>query len=231
MRLERSLKLLFALLSMVLAGCGGGGGGEGDPAPSSEQPPAPLRFVAIGASETIGRDASSGNGFLDLVRRELEAEGIPVEFVNLGISGAEADIVIDRELTPALRAQPDLVTVFVGANDVVQGRSLGAFSSQLDTILRRLAESTDAEVAVATIFDLTRLPTFRRNPDRDVTPQRVAAFNDEIRRATAAYGYTLIELVSFPAERNTVGDGFHQNDEGHRLLAAEVLPTIRELAR
>ena len=71
---------------------------------------------------------------------------------------------------------PELVTLWTGPNDVIAGRSTDDFESRLDDVLQRV-DAPGRTLAVANIPDLTALPHFQADPDRDVTRARIDAFN------------------------------------------------------
>ena len=130
-----------------------------------------MRYVALGDSYTIGTSVGEAERWPNqLVERlanlELELAG------NLGVNGYTSADVIDDELPRLARLNPELVSLLIGVNDVVQGvpdERYGASVSQiLDTILESLP--ADRVFAVAT-------------PDYTVTPQGAAYGVPELQRA------------------------------------------------
>lgn len=207
-------------VSLSFAGCGGGGGGRrgGDD----------LVYVAIGASDATGIGASEpDNGYVPLVDSGLEdGTGRDVDLVNLGIPGAKVDEMNDIELPLAKVADPDVVTVLAGPNDLIQGESVEGFEADLGELLEGLADE-GAVVAVANLPDLTQLPKFIDDPDPDVTQARVAAYNGAIRRQAARTGAALVDISGIPVNGFLVSDdGFHPSDEGHRVLADSFLSVL-----
>jgi acyl-CoA thioesterase-1 len=89
-------------------------------------------WVALGDSLSQGIGACSiRGGWVGQLHARLLAEGRPVRLVNLSVAGARMHDVADRQLPQlaALGVVPALVTVLVGANDMVpRGRRAAAAS-------------------------------------------------------------------------------------------------------
>ncbi len=216
--MKNNLSLLtVALLCLGLVACG-------DNSSSGE-----FEYVALGASDATGIGASPlDEGYVPEIQEGLESDGRDVGLLNLGIPGAETDEIQNIALPVAASENPELVTVFVGSNDIVRGISLEDFRNDTSEILTTLAQDTDALVVIATIPDLTQLPRFQQEPDADVTVERIASFNAVIIDEAAKSGAVIVDLASQPIQNFQVSDdGFHPNDEGHQLIADLFLQTIR----
>lgn len=221
------LRWLAATLGLfVLSACGDSSGSDRRPPPSGT-----LKYLALGASDAAGIGAFPlENGYVFRIEAALERErGQAVELTNLAIPGGLADDLLAL-LEPALTAGilPDFATVWTGANDLTQGRSPEELEGDLDTILLRL-QQTGALIFVGDLPDLTTLPRFVAEPDPDVTPERVAAFNAVIRSLATRYGATLVPLSQVPVESELTSDvdGFHPSNEGHARIAEMFLQEIR----
>lgn len=82
-----------------------------------------LTFVFAGDSITdAGRDrrdpGSLGDGYVALVAQSLRDRGEPARVVNAGIAGDRAADLERRWATEVVAAAPDVLTVFVGVNDM-----------------------------------------------------------------------------------------------------------------
>lgn len=205
----------LALLTFVFPACSGSSG------PSDPTPTRPLTYAALGASDAVGIGAVPiTSGYVYVLRDKMTTGGFTVNLRNFGIIGAEADVIAARELQEAIAADPQVVTLWTGGNDVVGGRSPGIFAGQLDGILREMRGRTRAQVFVGELPDLTAAPRFRENPSPDVTPARLAAFNEVIRAATAAHGCVLVPTSSLSVKPEMyAGDGFHPSTLGHQRIA------------
>jgi lysophospholipase L1-like esterase len=150
----------------------------------------------------------------------MEAAGFATTLNNLGISGARVGDMIDDELPDALASEPDVVTVWTGANDLIGGDDPDAFALELRALLGQLVAGTDATVYVGNLPDLTQAPLFRDGSDPDVTKARVDAYNARIAQAVADTGCVLVLLSTVELTDDlTWIDGFHPSNEGHALLA------------
>jgi lysophospholipase L1-like esterase len=205
------------LILLALGGCASSAGQD------------ELGYLALGASDAVGIGAVPvRRGYVFLIRDGLEDDGRDVELMNLGIPDAETDDIA-RVARLAIAAQPDVITVWTGANDVIEGVDPEDFESSLADMLERLRDDTDAVIVIGDLPDLTRLPRFLERPDPDVTSARVRAFNDAIERQAQAFDVPIARLseVDMLEELTSDIDGFHPNNEGHRMIAERFLREIR----
>lgn len=129
-----------------------------------------MRYVALGDSYTIGTSVSEGerwpNQLVERINR-LALVGNPA------VNGYTSADLINEELPQLDGLRPELVSVQIGVNDVVQGVSDSQYAGNLAVILEEL---------------LTRLPPERivcvATPDYTVTPSG-EAFGDPIQQSDA----------------------------------------------
>jgi acyl-CoA thioesterase I len=220
--------LAWMIVAALLNACGSSSNSEDMPPPVD----GPLAYLALGASDAFGIGAFPlENGYVYRSERALESERTqPVDLTNLGIPGALADDILNvLDIALVGGARPDLVTIWTGANDLTRGRSPTDFEADLDTMLTLLSEDTSALIFLADLPDLTALPRFIEEPDPDVTPERVAAFNAVIEAQAVLRGITLVRLSALPVEAELTSDvdGFHPSNEGHARIAEAFLQAIR----
>ncbi len=85
-----------------------------------------LTYVAIGASDTFGigaDDPQTENWPTDLAAKL----GNGVQLINLGVPGITAHQAIKIELPVALDAHPDLVTIWLAVNDIIDNVPVASY--------------------------------------------------------------------------------------------------------
>lgn len=200
---------------IVLSGCGGGSDAD-------------VQYVALGASDATGAGANPiTNGYVYLIRDSITSRGTSVNLVNLGIPGAKIHLILEEAKGITRFEQPSLVTIFVGANDLSAGADVTGFQSDLDAMLSHLYSDTDAFIVIGTLPDLTQLPSNIESTSINVTKARVDQFNDAILNEAAKFNAKVADLRLIPNSGDiTANDGFHPNNKGYELIAAEFLKII-----
>src|SRR5438270_2181828 len=89
--------------------------------PTLEQLTIPERFLALGDSFTIGTGTTPDRSFPAVLVGIWRDRGARVELSNPAMNGYTTDDLIADELPLVASYGPDLVTVLIGANDIVQG--------------------------------------------------------------------------------------------------------------
>lgn len=187
------------------------------------------RYVALGDSFTEGvgdPDPSRPNGlrgWADRVAEVLAAGDPGFGYANLAIRGRKLDAILAEQLEPALALQPDLVTIYAGANDILRPKvDLDGLVERYDAALARLA-ATGARLLVWTAFDPGGSAIFR--PMRG----RFAIYNELVREAAERHGATLVDywrLREYRDDRLWDADRMHMSAAGHQRMAVEVLETL-----
>ena len=216
--------LRTALCCLCLAACGG-------PKEKSIE----FIYLALGASDATGVGALPlTEGYVYLITRELDRQIPGVFLVNLGVPGARIDLIKEQvRVAKQLGTKANLVTLWTGANDVVNGDDPKQFQEQLRGLLTMVKQDLSRTIVVANVPDLTQLPRFRTSPSPTVTPARIDAFNRAIAEETRSAGGTLVDLHATAVKDDLVFDldGFHPNNAGHRQIAGQFLqaigPTLR----
>jgi lysophospholipase L1-like esterase len=120
-----------------------------------------IRFLPLGDSYTICEGAKWEESWPFLLTKHLNDEGIPIQLLgNPSVTGYTTDQLIREELPVFDRLKPDFVTILIGVNDYVQGRTDQQFSDKLAFILDYVQK---------------QLPDTKKNilitiPDYSVTP-------------------------------------------------------------
>lgn len=211
--------LRVAVCCLCLTACGG-----------TKEKSIEFIYVALGASDATGVGAVPlTEGYVYLIARELDRQLPGVFLINLGVPGARLDLIKEQvRVAKQLGTKADLVTLWTGANDLVNGDDPKQFQERLRALLGMVKENISRSIAVANLPDLTQLPRFRTSPSATVTPARIEAFNRVIAEETRAAGGSLADLQARPVLDDFVFDvdGFHPNNAGHRELARQFLQVV-----
>src|SRR5438270_13016553 len=107
----------------------------------------PERFLALGDSFTIGTGTTPDRSFPAVLTRLWTDRGRAVVLSNPAVNGYTTDDLIIDELPLVASFRPTLITLLIGANDIVQGSSDDRYRHQLRSIHERVrADAPDARV-------------------------------------------------------------------------------------
>jgi lysophospholipase L1-like esterase len=220
------MMIFLCLLLLCLSGCAavlpGGQSATGQSA-VQQAPQARLVYVAIGASDTFGigaDDPQTQNWPADLAAKF----GSGVRLVNLGVPSITAHQALSIELPVALDAHPQLVTIWLAVNDLVDNIPTTSYAHDLDQVITRLqAGAPHAVIIMANVPDLTVLPRFQ-SVDPGPLQAKILAYNNAIASIAARHHVLLVDLyevyhllVLHPEYIS--GDGFHPSTQGYAQLA------------
>ncbi|KJL28199.1 GDSL-type esterase/lipase family protein [Microbacterium oxydans] len=192
--------------------------------PEPPQPPVVNRwhrYVALGDSLTEGLcdPAPDGalRGWADRLAMLLAARG-GLHYANLAIRSKRVSDVCGTQLERAIELRPDLVSILIGANDLVKHRAdIPALALQVEHAVARL-RAIGADVVLLTPF----LPGRRA---AGIYTARFAAFATALAGVAARTGAILIDTDLHPTLRdrpNWGEDLVHLSSRGHRFLAYRV---------
>lgn len=242
----RRAVLAIVVLAVLVAGAGAAFVMAGDDGTAND--PAVEVYVAIGASDTVGVGA-------DVPEREawptvFHSLTVPdARYVNLGVSGSKVEDALTAQLPRALRVDPDLVTVWLGVNDLVALVPVEKYEQQLRRLVGRLTRHPERTVLVGNLPPLDRLPAYTEClpprqarcripfevPGPEVVDQFVRNYNEAVARVVARSGAILVDLYAAGQQARTAGmeaghvaaDGFHPSTAGHRAIAQAFVQTFR----
>jgi lysophospholipase L1-like esterase len=187
------------------------------------------RFVALGDSFTEGvgdPDPTRPNGlrgWADRVAEVLAAGNDDFGYANLAIRGRKLDGVISEQVPPAVALDPDLVTVYAGANDILRPQvDIDSIVERYDAALGDLA-ATGARLCVFTAYDPGGSAIFR--PLRG----RFAIYNEMVRWSADRHGATIVDywrLRDLRDPRYWDADRLHMGPLGHHRIAIAVLDAL-----
>lgn len=191
------------------------------------------RYVAVGDSFTEGLwgepDADGRpTGWADLLAAELSsrrtAAGLPpLEYANLAVRGRLLRPILTEQLPRALRAEPDLVSIVGGGNDILRPVvDVDALARNLEAAVVRVRR-TGADVLLATGMDVKDSPVVRR------TRPRVGVFNAHVWSIARRHGCYVLDLWGMRSLRDWrmwAPDRIHLNAEGHARVAQAALEAL-----
>jgi lysophospholipase L1-like esterase len=187
------------------------------------------RFVALGDSFTEGvgdLDDTLPNGVRGWADRfaAVLAEGDPTfTYANLAIRGKQLLPILAEQIDPALAMQPDLVSIYAGANDVLRPRvDIDRLVSAYDQAIGRLTDS-GAHVVLFTAFDPGGSPIF------GALRGRFAIYNELVRGVAEKHGATLVDfwrMRDYRDDRMWAPDRMHMSSAGHQRMASAVLDAL-----
>lgn len=189
------------------------------PEPSVPAPEARWqRYVALGDSLTEGLcdPAPDGalRGWADRLALLLAARG-GLHYANLAIRSKRVADVCGTQLERALQLRPDLVSILVGANDLVKHRAdVPALARRVEDAVVQL-RAIGADVLLVTPF----LPGRRA---ASIYTRRFSAFATALAGVAARTGAILMDTDLHPTLRerpNWGEDLVHLSSRGHRFLA------------
>ncbi|HYK83983.1 MAG TPA: SGNH/GDSL hydrolase family protein [Ktedonobacteraceae bacterium] len=223
------------LVMFVLSACatGGNSGTTSTVTHASRTPVAttkvtisgPITYVALGASDAVGVGSNQpgSQGYVPLLAARLPKGS---HSINLGISGIHLHEALNEELPLALATSPQLVTIWLVANDFIGGVSYSDYIHDLDSLLSQLRTHTHANLVMANLPDLTRLPVFSNQTAAQKAQmlQQIQHWNAGIATLAARYNVTLVDLYSHGSQLTAhpeyiSGDGFHPSPSGYVQLA------------
>ncbi len=190
----------------------------------------PINYVALGDSTGIGVGARNG-GYVSRLFEHINAERPGSKLTNLCVSGATTEDVLRSQLNRGLAANPNLVTLGIGINDIGHGLGVEVFARNYEEILSQLRKGTRAKIVVTNIPDISsapRIPEFARREYQ----QAILAFNERLAAIAARYEVELFDVHSTTRDQLPShpeffsGDGFHPSDAGYELWAREMWPVI-----
>lgn len=174
--------------------------------------PGEITYIALGDSAAQGIGASQPeNGYVGLIAERIKKEtGKSVRVINLSVSGARLQDVIDDQLPVLAQYKPDIVTIEAGANDVATSYDQGRFKREFETLAAQLPEGTI----------VGNMPYFGGRISRNA--QAIDA-NKIIDRVADRHGLVVADLQTITRERDGLlvyaCDFFHPSNRGYQNWA------------
>ncbi|HEX6732542.1 MAG TPA: SGNH/GDSL hydrolase family protein [Pyrinomonadaceae bacterium] len=207
----------------------------GDPVNNSSSiKDGPIIYVALGDSTGAGVGAREG-GYVVRIFNRLLTKRPGSRLVNKCVSGATTADVIHYQLKEGINANPTLVTLGIGINDIGHGVSLQEFAKNYQAILSQVKNRTNARVIVTNIPDISSAPQIPATM-RQQYQQSIIQFNRKLEEIASRHGAVIFDVFSITHDalpshpEYFSADGFHPSDKGYELWAEEMWPTVSKVA-
>jgi acyl-CoA thioesterase-1 len=193
------------------------------PTASPTRDAAAFRYVAIGASDTVGVGASDPRtgSWPARIAARLPAG---TDYVNLGVSGSVASQAAREQVPAAIATQPQLVTIWLAVNDLNANLSASEYAAALRSVVAPLVSGTTARIFIGDVPDLRSVPAYA-GTDQAALLARIAAYNAAITALAATFSgrVTVVDLFTgsgpLVSTITVSADGFHPSDAGYALIA------------
>jgi acyl-CoA thioesterase I len=190
----------------------------------------PIRYIALGDSTGAGVGARDG-GYVARLFTRMVGHRPGSELTNLCVSGATTSDVLRDQLDRGVSADPHLVTLGIGINDIGHGVDLEQFSKNYDQILSRLKSDTKAAIVITNVPDISSAPRIPLSM-RTEYHQQIVAFNQKLHEIASRHDVSVFDIYSVTHEQLPShpeffsADGFHPSDPGYEFWAEQMWPTI-----
>jgi lysophospholipase L1-like esterase len=171
-----------------------------------------MKYLALGDSYTIGTGAS------DETRAwpSIIAGRIGAELTNPAVNGYTTLDLIRDELPYLERDPPDIVSILIGVNDLVQGRSAAQYRESLRTIYDRIQDLglPKGRVIAVSIPAWSYVPAAADFGGAEHVAAQTSIFNEVAREEAEVRGFTWVDITE--ASMSGIGTaGWIASDELH----------------
>jgi lysophospholipase L1-like esterase len=193
-----------------------------------------MRYVALGDSYTIGTAVRATDRFPDQLVRATPDLGLEL-VANLGVNGYTTADLIRDELPALVGAAPELVTLLIGVNDVVQGIPTVTYEANVAEILDVLQARLPADrIVTISIPDYTVTPAGGEYGDPADQHDGIVAANAVMARFADERGLAFVDIFDLSlraaADRRLVAeDGLHPSGAQYALWVERIAPVVEAL--
>jgi len=205
------------------------------PTATASPTPAPagaIRYVAIGASDTVGVGATDPTtGSWPARVAKLLPPGSA--FVNVGVSGSIALQARTAQLPGAIAQRPTVVSIWLAVNDMNATIEPASYANDLGAIVDGLVKGTEAKIFVGNVPDVRPVPAYK-DADKTALFALINAYNTAIASIVAKYPGRVFPVDLFTGSAELVStitvsaDGFHPSDAGYQLIADRFIETMKK---
>ncbi len=188
--------------------------------------PKPLIYAAIGASDVVGVGAKNpeSESWVNLLSRKMPAG---THFVRLGRSGITLSEANKVEVSQAVAARPDVITLWNCVNDALHGVQLPAYQAELKKALTTLTRGTSARIALLNMPDITALMQGHAGDAQQALIRGgIVRWNKGMADIAVQFGDRVVLVDIFPFSEEVLQhrdyispDNFHPSSTGYARLA------------
>lgn len=214
MTIRNAFTSIFAALLCILCL---GACGEGAPIST------PVKIVIFGDSLTAGYKLPASESVPARLQERFMAAGHSgVRVINMGISGDTTQEGLSR-FNLALEAEPDIVVLELGANDIMRHIPAKKMQENLDIMIRQLQER-----GIVVILSGVSIPAAYAIGNEQLGEYK-PAFEALADTYSVEYYPNFLAGVQGKPEMN-LQDGLHPNSKGIEEIANRLYPLLREAA-
>lgn len=192
-----------------------------------------VRWLALGDSFTIGTGIRANQAFPSVLVRIWSERAIACDLVNPSVNGYTTDDLIRDELPLVGSFEPTMVSVLIGANDIVRGSGEERYRSQLRRIHDAIRGGSAPAPAVFALPqpDWSLAPAGADYGDPAATARTIERFNAIAREEVARAGGRYLDVFPLMREQARRGmfaaDRLHPSAEAHAQWAAALDELLR----
>lgn len=192
-----------------------------------------LTYVAIGDSLTAGVGVETySKSYPYVFAQKIAENNTRVHLIPFAVPGVRSAYVYDNFIESVIAKKPNIITLFIGINDMHGNVPLTQFEEQYAQILANLTQKTNAQIYVINLPNIGTSNLISL-PYRYYFNWRIQKYNEIIRKRATQYRVTYIDLYSAHephALDNTyyATDFFHPNAVGYTLWAETIYANFRK---
>jgi len=188
-----------------------------------------LKYLALGDSYTIGTGASDASHSWPAII----ASRLPAELTNPAVNGYTTLDLIREELPYLDRIDPDLVSILIGVNDLVQGRTPAQYREPLARIYEAVAVLPGPRIAAVSIPTWSYVPAAADFGGTDRVDRLTKAFNEVAHEEAAKREFKWIDIgeasTSGIGSRSWIAsDQLHPGDAQYAAWAEAIWSALRD---
>lgn len=193
-----------------------------------------LIYAALGDSLTAGVGTDTYEEVWPyLLAQKLTGDNRQILLNNHSIPGAMTSDVIDKLLPDAIKENPDMITLLIGANDIHNEVSAKEFKQNYEEILSRLKKETKAAIYIINI-PFIGSEELMFPPYQFIFEARTKEFNGIIKDLAEKYSIRYIDIYAPTVDLfkksgdHYSKDLFHPSASGYKLWADIIYDHINQ---